>query len=233
MSNYTIELGELVESGYKLPLDSYPIWDESKRSELNQMLINHYFFDEIGLETPDRFAQRLSTAMYEIMPYYNQRARAQLEELQTELKRVRKSTPAEITRTHTESGSERTTEGGKDSNASAANSFNAQSDTPGNSFSLALSASGSGADFSGYATQVGKTVQNGEASTTYGHTTERTFSGRKTEEKTTVAAEESTTDAEELDKTEYLARARALIINVEVEIINDKAISSLFMNLYY
>ena len=233
MANYTIELGQLVEAGYKLPLDNYPIWDESERDTLNQMIINHYYFDEIGLETPDRFSHYLAAAMSEIMPGYNQLARLRLSDLQKELKKVTKTTPAQREKTVTEAGSEKTTEGGQDSNKSASNGYQAQSDTPQNQLTLTLTAAETAADFGGYATQIGKNVQNGNATTTYGRTSERTFNGRTTTENETVTTPGENTETQELDQVDYIARARALVINIMLDIVNDKAISSLFMNLYY
>lgn len=72
MANYTIELYKLLEMGFKLPLDDYPIFDEAHRATLNDKIIAHYYFREIGQETPSRFSFNLRRKMNEIMPYYNQ-----------------------------------------------------------------------------------------------------------------------------------------------------------------
>lgn len=72
MAAFTIELGTLIQRGYHLALDDYPIFDESHRNELNNKIIEHYWFDEIGMETPDRFNHYLHSTMNEIMPYYNE-----------------------------------------------------------------------------------------------------------------------------------------------------------------
>jgi hypothetical protein len=71
MANFTIELRTLLQTDFQIALNEYPIFDESYRAVLNQKIIDHYYFDEIGLETPDRFNHRLKTRMNEIMPYYN------------------------------------------------------------------------------------------------------------------------------------------------------------------
>ena len=78
MSKYTIELGTLKEVEYPLKLDTYPIFDESYRQSLNDKIINHYYFHEIGFETPDRFNHYLSVRMNDIMPYYNQLYKSEL-----------------------------------------------------------------------------------------------------------------------------------------------------------
>ena len=72
MSRYTIELRYLIEGNYDLGLKDYPIFDESYREQLNNKIIQHYYFREIGLETEALFKNRLNQKMNEIMPYYNQ-----------------------------------------------------------------------------------------------------------------------------------------------------------------
>ena len=42
------------------------------RTELNNKILNHYRFQEIGQETFGRWLFELKTALHEIMPYYNQ-----------------------------------------------------------------------------------------------------------------------------------------------------------------
>lgn len=69
---FTVELGCLVSNGFDLGLRNYPIFDESYREQLNGKIIEHYWFREIGLETPALFKRFLNRKMNEIMPYYNQ-----------------------------------------------------------------------------------------------------------------------------------------------------------------
>lgn len=60
-----------MEESFDLGLQSYPIFEESYRAGLNQKIINHYYFREIGFETAGLFKNRLNQRMEEIMPYYN------------------------------------------------------------------------------------------------------------------------------------------------------------------
>lgn len=72
MSKYTTELRYLLEmDGFTLALDSYPIFDEEYRATLNARITDHYYFNEIGQETPDRFNHFLRARMNEIMPRFN------------------------------------------------------------------------------------------------------------------------------------------------------------------
>lgn len=69
---FTVELGSLVENGFDLGLKDYPIFDENYRAGLNQKIIDHFYFREIGQETPGLFKKMINRRMNEIMPYYNQ-----------------------------------------------------------------------------------------------------------------------------------------------------------------
>lgn len=79
MAVYTIELGKLISTGFDIGLTSYPLPNflqasgdrEAWRNALNQKIINHYQFNEIGCLPPDRFKVFLNNAMNEQMPYYN------------------------------------------------------------------------------------------------------------------------------------------------------------------
>lgn len=55
-----------------LGLDSYPIFDEQYRAFLNDKIIRHFYFREIGFETAAQFAWYLRNTMNEVMPYFNQ-----------------------------------------------------------------------------------------------------------------------------------------------------------------
>lgn len=71
-ATYTVEVGSLVENGFDLGLADYPIFDEAYRQTLNNKIIEHYWWREIGQETPQAFKMMLNRTMAEIMPYYNQ-----------------------------------------------------------------------------------------------------------------------------------------------------------------
>jgi len=85
MSDFTTELRYLVEANkvhvnpdFPIGLDQYPIFDETYRPILNQLIINHFYFHEIGFESSQRFIFEINNVMREIMPYYNQLYKAEL-----------------------------------------------------------------------------------------------------------------------------------------------------------
>lgn len=77
MSNYTTLLGNLIENSFDIGLKDYPIYDEKHRQELNEKIINHYYFREIGFETAEMFKRKLNIKMKEIMPFYNQKYKSE------------------------------------------------------------------------------------------------------------------------------------------------------------
>lgn len=80
----TVDLGELVASGFPLWDFDYPTPQREieyngkictvdfDKERLQQKIIDHYRFRQIGQETPARFKHYLKTRMLEIMPYYVQ-----------------------------------------------------------------------------------------------------------------------------------------------------------------
>lgn len=78
MSVYTTQVRWILESGGTLALDSYPIFQESYRAVLNQKIIDHFYFREIGFETVGLFNNRLKTRLNEVMPYFNKLYETQL-----------------------------------------------------------------------------------------------------------------------------------------------------------
>lgn len=70
MAYFRVELGVMVEKGYHLPLDKYPIFDETYREVLNNKIIDHYYTYEVGMNW-GMFTRRLAVKMNEIMPLYN------------------------------------------------------------------------------------------------------------------------------------------------------------------
>lgn len=71
MAVYTVTIRDLLQNNFDLGLKDYPIYDESHRSTLNNMILNHYMMSEIGVETPALFKLYLNNTMNEIMPKYN------------------------------------------------------------------------------------------------------------------------------------------------------------------
>lgn len=138
MSQYTITIKQLSEMQYHFNLDLYPIFDEVYRQTLNDKILSHYWFEEIGFETPDRFNHYLALKMAEIMPYYNQLYKSELLTIDPlndfETKTIKDTTGNEAgklkqndngnetgnqTKTNDRTGSSKQTNSGKDSEDSS------------------------------------------------------------------------------------------------------------------
>lgn len=80
----TVELGDLLASGFKLWDFDFPVprsvvnyngktcTVDFDKERLQQKIVDHYRFRQIGQETPARFKHYLKTRLREIMPYYVQ-----------------------------------------------------------------------------------------------------------------------------------------------------------------
>lgn len=71
MAQYTLTMKQLVENDVPIFNFTYPIFDEEYRPILEEKIIRHFYFREIGFETVGRFIFELETKLNEIMPYYN------------------------------------------------------------------------------------------------------------------------------------------------------------------
>lgn len=70
MAKYTIELRDVIKTRNIFDF-SYPFYDESKRAAFEERFIKHFYFDEIGAETIDRFIHFLEDKMNTVFPMYN------------------------------------------------------------------------------------------------------------------------------------------------------------------
>lgn len=71
MAAYTIELREVVNHYPIFPV-AYDFYNEHKRREFEENFIRHFYFREIGCETPERFIHYLEDKMRTVFPYYNE-----------------------------------------------------------------------------------------------------------------------------------------------------------------
>lgn len=108
MARYTVRIKELIDNDFDFKLDdpsSYPIFDEAYRNTLNTKILNHYYLDEIGFETPALFRNRLLARLNEIMPYYNTLYENQLDKIDNLLGNVDLTESMDRDGTSTTSGS--------------------------------------------------------------------------------------------------------------------------------
>ena len=73
MSNYSTRLKNLLDTGFDIwdSTNPFPIFHEEHREELQKKIVDNYYMQEIGFETPQTFKHYLNSRLRTIMPYYN------------------------------------------------------------------------------------------------------------------------------------------------------------------
>lgn len=186
MSKYTTQLRWIVEQigqGLDVPqgqeyadavyryigLSKYPIFNENYRTQLNDKIIDHYFFREIGQETAAQFAQMMKRTMQEIMPKYNRLYNAIETDLNhplsdfTRHRNIDEDFTSEIDGTTTSQSTESSQSSGTSSATSTDHTRNVFQDTP---MSLLSNDGSPSIEDLDYATNVTYTDSNGSTSGT-------------------------------------------------------------------
>ena len=125
MANFTMEIRELVENPlingvFTFDYDFYG--DEEEKQQFEKLFIQHYYFHEIGFETPERFKHQLKAKLDLIAPYYQQL-------YLTEWNRVRTVEEMMTSKNLKETTEHKQTIEGSNESESNATSSNNQSDT--------------------------------------------------------------------------------------------------------
>lgn len=71
MAVYTITLMELIEMGLKIFDFEYDMKPQEHKTVFEELFIRHFYFREIGTETPGRFKYHLQTELMKLLPHYN------------------------------------------------------------------------------------------------------------------------------------------------------------------
>ena len=87
MANYTMEINQMMNNPviggvFTFPYEFYSD-NEQDRKEFEQLFIQHFYFREIGFETPYHFKLRLQATLNLKMPYYRQLALTEWNKVRT------------------------------------------------------------------------------------------------------------------------------------------------------
>ena len=254
MAQYTIELRTLMNDERVMPLiqkalSTYPMYVPENeiakeviptREELNEKLLNHYKYREIGFETVGRFLDELEITMKEIMPYYMQRYKSvetmyTIDDIFGNVNVVEKTTETR-TGSASSSGSGSASSSANDSTetSSTVNSTekHLESETPqGN-----IAKSASEIDDVTHADKASwnksgannNASTSGESSTSSSSTTENESEHTETLEHTYTKKGNQGVNTYAHDIIEF----RTTIIDVTMEIIEDKRVKELFMQVF-
>lgn len=231
MSKYTTELRWIVENGYDLQLNEYPIFDENYRQKLNQKIIKHYYFREIGFETVGLFRFYLKQTMNEIMPYYNQLYESALLEIDplNTINFTETLTRTKIGNDTKNFNEDTTVNSNGDSNSNSTKNTNfkdVESDTPQGMLSIGNI---EGELYASYA----RISKNEDTTNSTAHQETTDTQKRKNDEKINREDNENYTRTEKGNResqSELLMKYRQTFLNIDMQIINE--LNDLFMGLY-
>ena len=231
MSKYTTELRWVIENGYDLQLNEYPIFDENYRQKLNQKIINHYYFREIGFETVGLFRFYLKQTMNEIMPYYNQLYESALLEIDplNTINFTETLTRTKIGNDTKNFNEDTTVNSNGDSNSNSTKNTNfkdVESDTPQGMLSIGNI---EGELYASYA----RISKNEDTTNSTAHQETTDTQKRKNDEKINREDNENYTRTEKANResqSELLMKYRETFLNIDMQVINE--LNDLFMGLY-
>lgn len=241
-AKYTVVLKSLLDNSeanakIQKALSTYPLYAPSKvydliptREELNNKLLNHYKYREIGFETVGRFIDELEITMKEIMPRYNELFKTveTMAELPSPFDNV------DVTETYSETRTDNASSTGTTSSNASTETSGSDTNTKDHTRLFSDTPQNSIENINNYLTDHTKenTVDSGEnesTSTSEGNETSTTSSeGTTTVEHTYSKSGNQGVNTYAHDMNEF----RTSIIDVVDQIINDVRIAELFMLVY-
>jgi hypothetical protein len=193
----------------------FPIFDEEYRDTLVGKIVDHYYLDEIGVETVDMFCQNMRVRLNEIMPYYNDLYKTTRLEIDPFLTVKLATKSKSESKNLSESSAE--AEGDTNSATEAVGKSRAvNSSTPQTQLTRNKDYATSGAD---------SRSSNESSATANEHNT----SSSSTEDTQTAANESETTGYQGVP-AELITQFRQAILNIDMMVIN--ALEDLFMLVY-
>lgn len=222
MSDFTIQLRHLLTAGYTPTLTEYPIFSESYRTHLNNAIIDHYKFREIGLETPDLFDHYLRIRMNEIMPKYNKLYLSDLLEFNPLFNvNLTETTNRENSGVASSANSGNNTANTVFSNGKSKRT-NIESDTPGGNVDIANVENG------GFASKI--TVDQTDEDDDTTNVTADNQNSSASESASVEQFLKNISGANNVNQSELLLKYRQTLINIDLMVINE--LSDLFMGVY-
>lgn len=227
MSKYTTELRYIIESGFKLSLDSYPIFDEAYREGLNQKIINHFYFREIGFESVPLFNFYLKRKMNEIMPMFNQLYMSTFEKLNID---PFASVDLHDVTTRTTTGNSQSTQNATSSGTStnivtnSGDNLNLETDTPQGSLTDAEIRNNK------YISKANRNNINETHNTTDNQTGTQNQTGENTQTSSESVDHHTYGNSMGYTNAQQLSQYRETFLNIDMDIIN--ALEDLFMQIY-
>ena len=231
MANFTMEIREmmnhpLINGVFTFDYEFYSDNIQDKET-FEKLFVSHFYFREIGFETPERFKMKLQSKLNLIMPYYRQLALTEWDKVRS-IEQMMESKNLTETTEHIQSiqgNSETQSNQSSSSNATQ----NATSTNESKASNLADGVSQSSLD-DGYLTAAGKTEQTDNTQTESSGTGSQTLTGNNEQQLTEKTTFTSNGDIGIQTPAYAIAEWRKIIININQLIINE--CDDLFMKIY-
>ena len=231
MANFTMEVREmmnqpLINGVFTFDYEFYSDNVQDKET-FEKLFVSHFYFREIGFETPERFKMKLQSKLNLIMPYYRQLALTEWDKVRS-IEQMMESKNLTETTEHIQSiqgNSETQSNQSSSSNATQ----NATSTNESKASNLADGVSQSSLD-DGYLTAAGKTEQTDNTQTESSGTGSQTLTGNNEQQLTEKTTFTSNGDIGIQTPAYAIAEWRKIIININQLIINE--CDDLFMKIY-
>ena len=231
MANFTMEIREmmsqpLINGVFTFDYEFYSDNHQDKET-FEKLFISHFYFREIGFETPERFKVKLQSKLNLIMPYYRQLAMTEWEKVRS-IEQMMTSKNLTETTEHTQ-----TIQGNSESQSNQSSNSNATQNTISNNESkasnLADGVSQSSLD-DGYLTSSGKAEQTDTLQSESSGTGSQTLTGNNEQQLTEKTTFTSNGDIGIQTPAYAITEWRKIIININQLIINE--CEDLLMKIY-
>ena len=231
MANFTMEIREmmsqpLINGVFTFDYEFYSDNHQDKET-FEKLFISHFYFREIGFETPERFKVKLQSKLNLIMPYYRQLAMTEWEKVRS-IEQMMTSKNLTETTEHTQS-----IQGNSETQSNQSSTSNASQNTISNNESkasnLADGVSQSSLD-DGYLTSSGKAEQTDTLQSESSGTGSQTLTGNNEQQLTEKTTFTSNGDIGIQTPAYAITEWRKVIINLNQMIIDE--CEDLFMKIY-
>ena len=231
MANFTMEIREmmtqpLINGVFTFDYEFYSDNIQDKET-FEKLFVSHFYFREIGFETPERFKMKLQSKLNLIMPYYRQLALTEWDKVRS-IEQMMESKNLTETTEHIQS-----IQGNSETQSNQSSSSNATQNTASSNESkasnLADGVSQSSLD-DGYLTSTGKAEQTDNTQTESSGTGSQTLTGNNEQQLTEKTTFTSNGDIGIQTPAYAIAEWRKIIINLNQMIINE--CEDLFLKIY-
>ena len=231
MANFTMEVREmmnhpLISGVFTFDYEFYSDNVQDKET-FEKLFVSHFYFREIGFETPERFKLKLQSKLNLIMPYYRQLALTEWDKVRS-IEQMMESKNLTETTEHIQS-----IQGNSETQSNQSSSSNATQNTSSSNESKASNLADGVSQSTltdAYLTASGKTEQTDNTQTESSGTGSQTLTGNNEQQLTEKTTFTSNGDIGIQTPAYAIAEWRKIIININQMIINE--CEDLFLKIY-